>query len=112
MIMGDDPQMDFLRSPLSPGDMGVLLSIPVAPMSNTSQRRGSVGNGHSPGMDSMTVMGFPRKNSTQGEMCAVELDSMTDMGFPGRLLPWARCARLNWTFPGRAFRRAWKNGPI
>ena len=33
-------------------------------------------------MDSMTVMGLPRKNSTPGEMCAVELDSMTVMGFP------------------------------
>ena len=25
-------------------------------------------------MDSMTAMGFPQKNSTPGEMCAVELD--------------------------------------
>ena len=33
-------------------------------------------------MDSMTVMGFPRKNSTPGEMCVVALDSMTVMGFP------------------------------
>ena len=36
VIMGDDPQMDFPRSPLSPGDLGVSLSISVAPMSDTS----------------------------------------------------------------------------
>ena len=74
VIMGDDPQMDFLRSPLSPGDAGVLLSISVAPMSDASRGRGSAGNGHSPGMHSRTVMDFPRKNSTR-----------------------VRCARLNWT---------------
>ena len=100
VFTGDDPQMDFPQSPLPPGDVGVLLSISIAPINNTSRRCGSAGNGHSPGMDSMTVMGFPRKNSTPGEMCVVESDSMTVMGFPRRVLPRARCARLNWTFPG------------
>ena len=33
-------------------------------------------------MDSLTVMSFPRKSSTPGEMCAVELDSITGMSFP------------------------------
>ena len=47
MIMGDDPQMDFPQTPLSPGDVGVLLSITVAPMGDISRRRGSVRNGHS-----------------------------------------------------------------
>ena len=55
-----DPQMSFPRSPMSPGDVGVLLSLSVSPMGNTSRRRGSAGNGHSPGVDSMTVMSFPR----------------------------------------------------
>ena len=71
--LGDDPQMNFPRSPMSPGDVGVLLSLSVSPMGNTSRQRGSAGNGHSPGMDSMTVMSFPQKSSTPGEMCAVKL---------------------------------------
>ena len=33
-------------------------------------------------LDAMTVMSFSQKSSTPGEMCAVELDSMTVMGFP------------------------------
>ena len=66
--------MDFPRSPLSPGDVGVLSSISVALMSDNSRKRGSAGNGHSPGVDSMTVMGFPRMSSTPGEICTVELD--------------------------------------
>ena len=36
VIMGDDPQMDFPDGSLSPGDVGVLLSISVAPMGDTS----------------------------------------------------------------------------
>ena len=100
---GDDPQMDFPRSPMSPGDVGVLLSISVSPVGDSSRRRGSAGNGHSPGMDSMTVMSFPQKSSTPGEMCAVELDSMTVMGFPRTPgaaeldFPRARVARKNGT---------------
>ena len=43
-------------------------------MSDNSRRRGSAGNGHSPGVDSMTVMGFPRVSYTPGEMGAAELD--------------------------------------
>ena len=58
--LGDDPQMDFPRSPMSPGDVGVLLSLSVSPMGNTSWRRGSAENGHSPGMDSMPVMSSTR----------------------------------------------------
>ena len=55
--------------------MGVSSSISVTLMSDTSQKRGSAGNGHSPGVDSLTVMGFPRMSSTPpGEMCMVELD--------------------------------------
>ena len=42
-ILGDDPQMDFPRSPMSPRDVGVLLSISVSPIGDTSQRRGSGG---------------------------------------------------------------------
>ena len=80
--LGDDPQMSLPRSPMSPGDVGMLLSLSVSVMGNTSRRRGSAGNGHSPGMDSMTVMSFPRMSSTPGEMCAVELESMTVMSFP------------------------------
>ena len=69
--------------------MGVLSSILVALMCDTyfMRKRGSAGNGHSPGLDSMTVMGFPRMSSTPGEMCAVEL------GFPrARFPPGKSCA--------------------
>ena len=66
VIPGDDPQMDFPRSPLSPGDVGVLSSISVALVSDISRKRGSAGNGHSPGVDSM---GFPRMSSTPGDVC-------------------------------------------
>ena len=52
----------------------MLSSISVALMSDNSRKRGSAGNSHSPGVDSMTVMGFPRMSSTPDEMCAVELD--------------------------------------
>ena len=74
IILKNNPQMDFLRSPLSPGDVGVLASILVALMNDTSRKRGNAGNCHSPGVDSMTAMGFPQMSSTPGEICAVELD--------------------------------------
>ena len=80
--LGDDPQMNLPRSLMSPGDGRVLLSLSVSPMGNTSRWCGSAGNGHSPGMDSMTVMSFPRTSSTPGEMCTVELEYMTVLGFP------------------------------
>ena len=80
--LGDDPQMNLPRSLMSPGDGRVLLSLSVPLMGNSSRRRGSAGNGHSPGMALMTAMCFPQKSSTPGDMCAVELDSMTVMSFP------------------------------
>ena len=134
--LGDDPQMNLPRSLMSPGDGRVLLSLWVSQMGNSSRRRGSAGNGHSPGMDSITVMCFPRTSSTPGEMCAVELESMTAMSFPRTsptpgemytvelesrtvfpemILPRARAAQLNWTFPWRASHRvrvARKTGTI
>ena len=79
--LGDDPKMNLPRSLMSPSDGRVLLSLSVPPMGNSSRRRGSAGNGHSPGMALMTAMCFPRRSSTPGEMCAVELDSMTAMSF-------------------------------
>ena len=101
--LGDDPQMNFPRSPMSPGDVGMLLSVSVSPMGNTSRRRGSVGNGHSPGIDSMIVMSFPRKSSTPGEMCVVELESIAVMGFPrNSSTPDERCA-VELDFPRASF---------
>ena len=52
-------EMDFPRSQFLPGGMGMLSSTSVTLMSDGSQRCGSPGYGHSPGVDSMTVMGFP-----------------------------------------------------
>ena len=95
---GDDPQMNFPRSPMSPGDVGVSLSVLVSPMGNTSRRRGSVGK-----IDSMIVMSFPRKSSTPGEMCVVELESITVMGFPrNSSTPGERCT-VELDFPRASF---------
>ena len=94
--LGDDPQMNLPRSLMSPGDGRVLLSLSASQMGNISRRHGSAGNGHSPGMDSMTVMSFPRTSSTPGEMCAVDLDSITVMSFPRKSSARVRYARLNW----------------
>ena len=52
----------------------MLSSTSVTLMSDGPQRCGSLGFGHSPGVDSMTVAVVPRMSSTPGEMCAVELD--------------------------------------
>ena len=52
----------------------MLSSTSVTLMSDKSRRRDSAGNGHSPGVDSMTVMGFPRVSYTPGQMCVAELD--------------------------------------
>ena len=82
-VLGDDPQMDFPSSQFLPGGMGMLSSTSVTLMSDGSQRCGSPGYGHAPGVDSMTVMGFPRMSSTPGEMCAVELDSPRASFLPG-----------------------------
>ena len=57
--LGDDPRMNLPPSLMSPGDGGVLLSLSVPPMGNSSRRSGSAGNGHSPGMALMMAMCFP-----------------------------------------------------
>ena len=80
--LGDDPQMSLPPSLMSPCDGGVLLSLSVPPMGNSSRQSGSAGNGHSPGMVLMTAMYFPRKSSTPGEMCAIDLEFMTVMNSP------------------------------
>ena len=49
-------------------------STSVTLMSDDSRRRGYAGNSHSPGLDSMTDLGFPRARYTPGQMCAAELD--------------------------------------
>ena len=43
-------------------------------MSDDSRRRDCAGNGHFPGLDSMTELGYPRVSYTLGEMGAAELD--------------------------------------
>ena len=93
---GDDPRMNLPPSLMSPGDGGVLLSLLVPPMGNSSRRSGSAGNGHSPGMALRTAMCFPRKSSTPGDSCAIDLEFMPVTNSPGWVLPWVRCAWLNW----------------
>ena len=79
--------MEFPRLLFLPGGMGLLSSTSVTLMSDGSQRGRSPGYGHSPGVDSVTVMGLPRTSSTPGEMCALELD------FPrASVLPGESCA--------------------
>ena len=73
-MLGDDAQTDFPRSQFPPGVVGVLPSTSVTLMSDDSRRRGCAGNGHSPGEDSMTDLGFPRPSYTPSEMCAAALD--------------------------------------
>ena len=65
----------------------MLSSTSVTLMSDGLQRCGSPGYGYVPGVNSMTVMGFPRMSSTPGKMCAVEL------GFPGRAFRRVRVAQ-------------------
>ena len=62
-----------------------------------------MGNGHSPGIDSMTVMSFPGGVLPRGEMCMVELDSMSVMGFPrNSSTPGEMCA-VELDFPRSSF---------
>ena len=63
---GDDPRRNLPPSLMSPGDVGVLLSLSVPLMGKSSRRSGIMGKGHSPGMALMTAMCFPRKSSTPG----------------------------------------------
>ena len=82
-ILVDDTQTDFPRPQFPPGGVEVLPSTSVTPISDNARRRGCAGNDHSLGENSITDLGFRWARCTR-----------------------ARCERLNWTSPGRAFRRA------
>ena len=73
-MLVDDTRTDFPRLQFPPGGVEVLPLTSVTLMSDDSRRRGCAGNGHFPGDNSITVLGFPRASCTPGEMCTVELD--------------------------------------